>query len=74
MNNGNVASLTESELAATLGGLDSTTALAIGGGAVAISLGVLCAPVAGVALICWLAGAVGVAGDGYLAYGIANSN
>jgi len=74
MNNETVTELSETDLETTLGGMDSSTALAIGGGAVAISLGVLCAPVAGIALVCWLAGAVGVIGDGYVMYGVANAS
>jgi len=65
MNNETVTELSETDL---------ETTLAIGGGAVAISLGVLCAPVAGIALVCWLAGAVGVIGDGYVMYGVANAS
>lgn len=74
MKENKLTALSARELESTPGGMDGATALAIGGGAVAISLGVLCAPVAGVALVCWLAGAVGVIGDGYVMYGVASSS
>ena len=73
MNHESVAVLSEKELEATLGGVNSSDAVQIGGIAVGVALCILLTPVGAGILMCCMAGAIGLVGDGYVAYGLANS-
>ena len=68
-----IVALTETEMESTTAGLNSSDAIGVGALAVGISLGLLCAPLGAGLLICYAAGALGVVGDGYIAYGLAAS-
>ena len=73
MNTQNLAVLSDQELAATTGGINSSDAIAVGSVAVGVALCVLFAPVGAGVLMCCLAGGVGVAGDAYIGYGLLQS-
>lgn len=68
-----VALLSDKELEATLGGINSSDAIGVGGIAIGVALCVLLTPVGAGVLICLAAGAVGLAGDAYVGYGLWNS-
>ena len=65
--------LSDKELEATLGGINSSDAIAVGGIAVGVALCVLFAPIGAGVLLCCAAGAVGLAGDAYVGYGLSVS-
>ena len=73
MKNETVALLSDGELEATLGGINSGDAISAGGIAVGVALCILFAPVGAGVLMCCAAGALGLAGDTYIGYGLANS-
>ena len=69
----NVISLSEVELESTLGGVNGSDAIAVGGIAIGVALCILLTPVGAGVLMCCAAGALGVAGDAYVGYGLVNS-
>jgi hypothetical protein len=73
MKNETVAVLSDQELEATLGGINSSDAVTVGGIAVGVALCVLLTPVGAGILLCCASGAVGLVGDIYVGYGLANS-
>jgi hypothetical protein len=73
MKNETVAVLSDRELGATLGGINSSDAVSVGGIAIGVALCILLTPVGAGVLMCCAAGALGVAGDVYVGYGLAQS-
>ena len=73
MKNETVAVLSDMELEATLGGVNSSDAITVGGIAIGVALCVLLTPVGGGLVLCLASGALGLAGDAFVGYGLANS-
>ena len=65
--------LSEKELEATLGGLNSSDAVTVGGIAIGVAFCILLAPVGAGILMCCAAGAVGLAGAAFVGYGLSVS-
>lgn len=73
MKNETMIGLSDSELSATSGGINSSDAITAGGIAIGVALCVLLTPFGAGLVLCIASGAVGVAGDAFVGYGLANS-
>jgi hypothetical protein len=73
MKNETVAVLSDRELETTLGGINASDAITVGGIALGVAFCVLLTPVGAGVLLCCASGVVGLAGDAFVAYGVSHS-